>query len=40
MVGKIEETIEQAIPRCTVAGVPPYEEIKVRPFGRRARRRK
>ncbi|MFA4874421.1 MAG: DEAD/DEAH box helicase [bacterium] len=40
MVKKIEETVQQEIPRCTVAGVAPYVEQKPRPFDRRKRRRR
>jgi len=40
MVAKIEAAIAQEIPRCEIAGVEPYVELKVKPFGRRARRRK
>jgi ATP-dependent RNA helicase RhlE len=40
MLSRIEVAIQQEIPRCTVAGVEPYVELKVKPFGRRARRRK
>ncbi|MBN1283400.1 MAG: DEAD/DEAH box helicase [Proteobacteria bacterium] len=39
MVAKIEETIRQPLPRCTVAGVAPYLEVKARYLSRRARRR-
>jgi superfamily II DNA/RNA helicase len=39
MVKDIEKTLQQEIPRCTVAGVEPYVETKVKPFGRRARRK-
>ncbi len=39
MIKKIEETLQQQLPRCTAAGVPPYEEIKAKPFrGRRKSR--
>jgi ATP-dependent RNA helicase RhlE len=39
MVKKIEETLQQELPRCTVAGIPPYVEIKAKPFrGRRKSR--
>jgi ATP-dependent RNA helicase RhlE len=39
MVEKIEETLQQKFPRCTVVGIPPYEEIKAKPFrGRRKSR--
>lgn len=39
MVVRIEATIKQTLPRCTVAGVAPYEEIVAKPFrGRRASR--
>ncbi len=41
MVREIEKALGKEIPRCTVAGVEPYQEIKnVVPFGRKARRRK
>ncbi|MFA4971082.1 MAG: DEAD/DEAH box helicase [bacterium] len=40
MLKEIEKTIHQELPRCSVAGVEPYVEMKVRPFGRRARRRR
>ncbi len=40
MVKKIEETLHQELPKCSVAGVEPYVELKPRPFGRRGRRRK
>jgi hypothetical protein len=40
MVKKIEDAIQHELPRCTVAGVLPYVEVKARPFGRRARRRR
>lgn len=39
MVGKIEETIKQKLPRCTVAGVEPYVEMKARPFRGRPKSR-
>jgi ATP-dependent RNA helicase RhlE len=39
MVGRIEDAIGQQLPRCTVAGVAPYVEMKVKPFGRRALKR-
>jgi ATP-dependent RNA helicase RhlE len=35
MVKTIEETIQQELPRCTVAGVPPYVETKAQPFRKR-----
>jgi len=39
MIKKIEETIEQELPRCTAAGVKPFVEIKPKPFrGRRKSR--
>ncbi|MFH0799246.1 MAG: DEAD/DEAH box helicase [Pseudomonadota bacterium] len=39
MLSDIEKAINQELPRCTVAGVAPYVEMKVRPFGRRNRKR-
>jgi ATP-dependent RNA helicase RhlE len=40
MIARIEEAILQKLPRCTVMGVSPYVEVKARPFGRAARRRR
>lgn len=40
MIKEIEQAIGQEIPRCTVAGVEPYVELKVKPFGRLRRRRR
>jgi ATP-dependent RNA helicase RhlE len=40
MIGKIEKTLGQPIPRCTVAGVEPFVERKAKPFGKEARRRR
>ena len=40
MVREIEETLGQPLSRHTVPGVAPYVEIKVKPFGRAARRRR
>lgn len=40
IIFKIEKTIQKEIPRCSVAGVSPYVEIKAQPFrGRRDHRR-
>lgn len=39
MIREIEKEIGQALPRCTVSGVEPYVELKVKPFGRGRRRR-
>lgn len=40
MVRDVEKTLGQELPRCTAAGVEPYVEIKVKPFGRLKRRRR
>ncbi len=40
MIREIEEALGESLPRCTLPGIEPYVEIKVRPFGRQARRRK
>lgn len=40
MIRDIEKSINQEIPRCTVAGVLPYVERKVKFMGRRNRRRR
>lgn len=40
MVKKIEQAIDQELPRCSIAGVDPYTETKPKPFGRNARRRR
>ena len=37
MVRKIEETLEEKLPRCTVAGVEPWEEMEKKPAARRRR---
>jgi ATP-dependent RNA helicase RhlE len=37
MVKEIEKALGKDLPRCTVAGVLPYVELKVKPFGRRRR---
>jgi hypothetical protein len=39
MVKRIEEALKQDLPRCTIAGIAPYVERKVKPFGRRALKR-
>ena len=39
MVKRIEEVIQQELPRCTVAGVEPFEEIKAKPFKGRPKSR-
>ena len=39
MVKEIEESLGSELPRCTVAGVEPFREMKAKPFGRRGRRR-
>ncbi len=38
MVRKIEETLGQKVPRCTVAGVEPWEESEKKPVSRERRR--
>jgi superfamily II DNA/RNA helicase len=35
MVKGVEAALGKELPRCTVPGVPPYVELKVKPFGRR-----
>lgn len=40
MVKEIEKALGKEIPRCTVPGVEPYVELKVKPFGRSGRRRR
>lgn len=40
MLKKIEDVIKKELPRCSVAGVAPYVEMKVKPFGKAARRRR
>lgn len=40
MVRDIEGTLKQELPRCIAPGVAPYVEIKARPFGKAARRRR
>jgi ATP-dependent RNA helicase RhlE len=40
MVREIEEALGEPLPRCTLPGIEPYVEIKVKPFGRQARRRR
>lgn len=37
MIKEVETTLGKEIPRCSVPGVPPYVELKVKPFGRRRR---
>lgn len=37
MIKEVEAALGKEIPRCTVPGVPPYVELKVKPFGRRRR---
>jgi len=39
MIEAIEKELAKPIPRCTVAGIPPYVEKKAVPFGRKERRR-
>jgi len=39
MIDEIEKTLGQPLPRCTVAGVKPFVEVKAKPFGRKERRR-
>ncbi len=39
MVRDIEKALEKELPRCTLPGVEPYTELKVKPFGRLRRRR-
>ncbi|MDO8527876.1 MAG: DEAD/DEAH box helicase [Deltaproteobacteria bacterium] len=38
MIQSIEKALDKPLPRCTVPGVEPYVEIKVRPAGRAGRR--
>jgi hypothetical protein len=38
MVRKIEEILGQKIPRCSVAGVEPWEESEKKPASRERRR--
>lgn len=40
MVRDVEKALGQELPRCTIAGVEPYRELKVKPFGRLSRRRR
>ena len=40
MVKEVEAALGKEIPRCTAPGVEPYVELKVKPFGRRGRRRR
>lgn len=40
IIGDIEKTLGQKLPRCTVMGITPYVETKVRFFGRKNRRRR
>lgn len=40
MIRQIEKAIKTELPRCTVAGVAPYVEMKVKFFGRKNRRRR
>jgi len=40
MIKRIEETLQQELPRCTVAGVAPYVDSVAKPFGGRKRNRK
>jgi len=37
MIKEVEAALGKEIPRCTVPGVQPYVELKVKPFGRRRR---
>jgi superfamily II DNA/RNA helicase len=37
MIKEVEAALGKEIPRCTVPGVPPYVELKVKPFKRRRR---
>lgn len=37
MIKEVEAALGKEIPRCTVPGVEPYVELKVKPFGRRRR---
>jgi len=39
MIKEIEKALGKDLPRCAVAGVEPYLEIKAKPFGRGRRRR-
>jgi ATP-dependent RNA helicase RhlE len=39
MIEEIEKTLSQSLPRCTVAGIQPFVEVKAKPFGRKERRR-
>ncbi len=37
VIKEVEAALGKELPRCTVPGVPPYVELKVKPFGRRRR---
>ncbi|MBI2981201.1 MAG: DEAD/DEAH box helicase [Deltaproteobacteria bacterium] len=40
MIQEIEAALGEKLPRCTIPGVEPYVEMKVKPFGRIGRRRR